>query len=106
MDQAVDEMGKALVVNPEHYLLRKNMAALLARKGDYSGAVGHAERAAQVRASSYVYCCTTVAPIHILRFFLHSWPAVYLTQPAGILSIRTTGQSRRRHGRCNRLRQQ
>ena len=48
MDQAVDEMGKALVVNPEHYQLRKNMAALLARKGDYGGAVVHAERAVQV----------------------------------------------------------
>ena len=55
MDQAVDEMGKALVVNPEHYLLRKNMAALLARKGDYGAAATNAERAAQVALAKPLY---------------------------------------------------
>lgn len=48
LNEAIDEVGKGLVVMPDQGTLRNNMAALLARKGDYQAALTHAVRCNQL----------------------------------------------------------
>lgn len=48
LNEANDEIRKALIRNPEQPTLRKNLAAILGRRGDYQGALEHSRRALEL----------------------------------------------------------